>query len=790
MIQRFNKINKKTINFVKSGRKYSTHSMFINEINRKDVRGDKHGNLVYLSDLFNSYQNFISMPNIRKSRVISHWQSYFRGANYDKINETFSYLHQHENYKQLRESILLNFDDYDAKEIAFICKTHNALSFRNEKDEIHLKLNQYCQKNINKFDLHDIYNIGFIKSNTNLKFFEDSTGHVLENIKKEKIKYTKLDMDSNGDVFENKMEKYDEESKLWLKLNVLRCYETGSMSSSQAKSTQDWLLNEGQFLIKREQKEYEINTIISLINRVLFLKRITKEKLQNSKLFEPFINHDYLTVVFKGLDLCYYKEDYFDYLNVIHSFLNLNQLEYLAKYFQVKTNEATNNYLLFLNIKALDQVLLHKSVNSEYRMAINLKNINDKRIYLSKNITPNYYHLVDNLDEKFKRSFEEKYNLCVSNLDGFNFDLMASSLRLAYNIHSNKQEALNSFYKAFFNFYSNIKEIDLLHFRKSILFLLEKLIELKDESNEMNKSNEIQLCSILESQFNFYYSQDFTLRSKQNFISFLMLNEETLLKNFKFIKKKLVDDILINYSTFELNEIVHLLNKHQNALLRDFKQDIIEVLSILFKKLANELIDRNGDIRMIESNIKIRDTIIEIMRSIRYQNDVQLITNDDKKRIFSGLNELNLILNESDVENCVFNQNNLFMRVDHRLQDLVKMLKYGDYYSENILKQIYNFLLQTFTLFLNNSSNIKDLNGKINQLVHVMSLYSHFDYASNKNYLNNKIYKKILRRNIPVPTLVLYVENLISLNLFVENAFNDLIRNNKVGIHFFKYLLN
>ena len=60
----------------------------------------------------------------------------------------------------------------DAKEIAFICKTHNALNLRNEKDEIHLKLNQYCQNNIKKFDLHDIYNIGFIKSTTNLMMFK------------------------------------------------------------------------------------------------------------------------------------------------------------------------------------------------------------------------------------------------------------------------------------------------------------------------------------------------------------------------------------------------------------------------------------------------------------------------------------------------------------------------------------------------------------------------------------------------------------------------------------------
>ena len=50
--------------------------------------------------------------------------------------------------------------------------------------------------------------------------------------------------------------------------------------------------------------------------------------------------------------------------------------------------------------------------------------------------------------------------------------------------------------------------------------------------------------------------------------------------------------------------------------------------------------------------------------------------------------------------------------------------------------------------------------------------------------LNNKIYNKILRRNIPIRTLVLYVESLVSLDLFVENAFNDLIIKKEVGIHF------
>jgi len=105
---------------------------------------------------------------------------------------------------------------------------------------------------------------------------------------------------------------------------------------------------------------------------------------------------------------------------------------------------------------------------------------------------------------------------------------------------------------------------------------------------------------------------------------------------------------------------------------------------------------------MVESNYKVRDTIREMVRSIKNQNDGQIINNDDKRRIFSGLNEFNLKLNESDVENCAFNENNRFMGIEKRLDYLVQMLKYGNFYSERILDEIYNFLIQTFRLFLAN----------------------------------------------------------------------------------------
>ena len=80
MIQR---LKKTTLSLFKTDRKYSTKEIvdkreekrrllgtFMNKIKRKDFRGDQHANLIYLSDLFNSYQNFIRTYNIRNRSII------------------------------------------------------------------------------------------------------------------------------------------------------------------------------------------------------------------------------------------------------------------------------------------------------------------------------------------------------------------------------------------------------------------------------------------------------------------------------------------------------------------------------------------------------------------------------------------------------------------------------------------------------------------------------------------------------------------------------------------------
>ena len=78
MIQRLNKINRATSYLFRSARTYSSQQIenerkgeerrrlrgiFLNEIKRTDLRGDKYGNLIYLSTLYNSYQNYINMDN-------------------------------------------------------------------------------------------------------------------------------------------------------------------------------------------------------------------------------------------------------------------------------------------------------------------------------------------------------------------------------------------------------------------------------------------------------------------------------------------------------------------------------------------------------------------------------------------------------------------------------------------------------------------------------------------------------------------------------------------------------
>jgi hypothetical protein len=151
---------------------------------------------------------------------------------------------------------LLNFDNYDSKEISFICKTYTAL---NLNDEINLKIVQYCNNNIQKFDLHDIYNITFTKRLISPQFWQNSFDYVLENIKRDSIKYVKLDIDKNEDIFENTMQKLDIDNNLWFKLNILRCCSSPGWDLSKVELLINYLMNEALFLTKRDQNVYENN---------------------------------------------------------------------------------------------------------------------------------------------------------------------------------------------------------------------------------------------------------------------------------------------------------------------------------------------------------------------------------------------------------------------------------------------------------------------------------------------------------------------------------------------------
>jgi hypothetical protein len=120
------------------------------------------------------------------------------------------------------------------------------------------------------------------------------------------------------------------------------------------------------------------------------------------------------------------------------------------------------------------------------------------------------------------------------------------------------------------------------------------------------------------------------------------------------------------------------------------------------------------------------------------------------------------------------------------------LFKTGNFYSLQVLDKIWKFLVtvldKLYKLELPTDIKIK----KFCDLNKIMSIYSHFDFTFTDNYkkdkilfeaLNNKIYNEILRNKLEIDDLIVYVENLISLDLFVENAFTDLV---EINVRFFK----
>jgi hypothetical protein len=739
-------------------------------INKNDFKPNKDECLLYLNSLFSAYQNFISQQNIRNKKLINYWNIYLSKNDREVLLGVMKFLNKHENYIKLKNYIIENIHEFNSKEIAFISKTFNSITF--SSNELSEALRGYCVNNIEKFDLYDVENITF--NNYNKPFFKYSLHYVIEKLIKENNDNLKLSIDLNDDKFENQMTEIDNEfNQKWLKLKILQNYKS-KMSKNAFEHTVQLFFNDFIKLKDINQSFYEINCVISLCSHGVKLREIENIRLEKS-ILSPFLENDYLNKLFKNMNFFQYKSDLFNYFNgfICRKKLDYEQLDYLLKYFRIQIKNANNSHLFFDYCRIISVIIKFISHDEHYRQKVNLKEISDDII-----LDDVFYfnHFVNNIDNKFKLDLQVKYDHLINKFHGLNFrSINYDSLKFLIQVHKEPVDALNSFYTNFFHFYSTIDSVHLPHFRQQIINLLGCLIELK---NDYSESNELKLCSLLD--INFYYDKNFTFQSKINLITFLMLNKDTCLKNFKFIAEKI--SYLIQDHNHKLLNVLNLLDNYFDLLLSsEHRQDLFKILSILFKSYADKLLDIN-DVEKFSIQKEIHNIIIKMMRDIHKE---KLINIDEKREIFHNFHKFSLILNENDSQNCVFNENNRYVRVDQKLDYLVQILKHGNNYSEKILDQIWNFLIQTFSLFLENSPNVKDIVPKLTKLLHVMSIYSHFDYTSNGNYLknykllenlNNKVYNNILRGNISTGSLIIYVESLIGLNLFVENAFNDLIR--------------
>ena len=172
---------------------------------------------------------------------------------------------------------------------------------------------------------------------------------------------------------------------------------------------------------------------------------------------------------------------------------------------------------------------------------------------------------------------------------------------------------LKEFYDYFLKFYSILvnETNDLDYYRNTIFNLLQLLTELHEEQS---RSKEIQFCSLLD--VDLFYNSDPSLLTRINLIPFLMLNTTTLIKNFEFISKELKNSIQQSVFTYDLSQIILLLNENLVFLMINYKNDLIDILSLLFQCQIKKLLNFNHQIKSIDieklTNIKLESFAYEL----------------------------------------------------------------------------------------------------------------------------------------------------------------------------------
>ena len=242
-------------------------------------------------------------------------------------------------------------------------------------------------------------------------------------------------------------------------------------------------------------------------------------------------------------------------------------------------------------------------------------------------------------------------------------------------------------------------------------------------------------------------------------------------------------------------QIIYSLEKNFQKLLSTNKEDFVQILSKLYEIRIDRLLEMKKEIKKTKSKIYVNEAIPLLMRNVDF-DESKLLQIDDKKKIFSYASKVRLSLNDDHVSDCVFNNLDSNMTVEERLHKFARLLCYGNYYRDEILDELWNFCLKTLNLLLKTSNTSLETDRhfmKYMHLIKIITLFQKFDYTNSLNFKNdfhafqetNRALYEIYRGKIDEKLLFNYVESLISLNMYVADAFTDLAKLVFVRIFYF-----
>jgi hypothetical protein len=796
-------------NYYKSNEFTSKYSNLFIAVQKKTNLDDKESSLIYLHIIFKAFQTLIEKKGASDDEIISSWRTMVKNEQYLDLNFLLNYIVRHKDFNKSIDFILKNLSEFNRKELAFIFKIHTNLIDNKGKSELTIAIKDSLKidseqelRNFDSFDLNNIYS-AYSALNLKEELFEQTYQYVYENhlmqFDKELNKFNSEILDKEI-IDKNLYYHFDFETKrfLWSKLNLFSVYKKQYLRDERIDFLNEYFQHLNEVLDQEEVvknssfKTYKINLLSFFykeLNEAIQIKFIRNNHNLNVKLQKNF--NKYQDEFLKNLKLIENN----DSLNKSIRLFTIIDDHFLSKDYKIALdffknillNPKTESFQFFSFLRYYHDLLKEKFMNrNHFQTFQKIKNLN----LLPSSMVNTIYNDLVTITIDQNQQFIDAYLKNIKNSDYFDLRNVECTFSFIYNIAANINQ------KAGLEFIDNIYDfiIDLIEREdmalKHVIPTLNALMLIRREAKVYTVEKHLKLSEII---IDFLKNKNLELEPSHYFllITFLTSEKLSINKHFNDVHDLLVKRAIDYYSVDRFSTIIFCIIRNLNKeFIGNSKYQLISFSSDFVKKFTISMHKgyyAKGDNFEINSLLNASRNICELDTSLLEYLDRSDSDAYDEFRLklsenIDNINVKYLISKANSPLNYKIDKKNS-CSLELRMGKLAKMIILTNTFLFNDFGVIWNYLFKYIGDLIASNEILRNPN--VENLIDLLSLFKHFDYTNDENYLNkrldifknlmSKLYSRLDTYDISNELMLTLAECLLSLNFFDKKLFNDIL---------------